>query len=215
MKKAILLYLLLSGSQLLQAQQELQGVYIGLDINFHYLFGGAQVDGKETIGDGNRWAIGLVGGYRWHFSNDNIFAIEAQINQPFGSFVNKENPDGTVVKYRIKPQSALQFNFGRSFGENNEQAMMAYFAFNQTRFDIDISRPGGNFKQTDFENFGRVGLSFENVWSGSHSTRLQLGTSMDALPDTDNGVDVKGLFFSYRGLYFFDFLFDVLQSAEL
>lgn len=192
MRKIVLLCSLLTATFFSSAQQELKGFYIGLDINFHYLFGGAQVDGKETIGDGNRWAIGLVGGYRWHFSNDNIFAIEAQINQPFGSFVNEENSDGTVVRYKIKPQSALQFNFGRSFGEFNEQVVMSYFAFNQTRFNIDIERPSGNFKQTDFENFGRLGLSFENVWNGSHSTRLQIGTSLDALPDTDNGIDVKG-----------------------
>lgn len=190
-KKTILLFSLLTSCLFTQAQQELKGFYVGFDINFHYLFGGAQVDGKETIGDGNRWAIGLVGGYRWHFANDNIFAIEAHINQPFGSFENRENPDGTVVRYRIKPQSALQFNFGRSFGEFNEQAIMAYFAFNQTRFDIDINRPSGDFKQTDFENFGRLGLSFENVWSGSHSTRFQMGTSLDALPGTDNGIDLK------------------------
>lgn len=191
-KKFALLFLLLSHNLLSFAQQELQGFYLGLDINFHYLFGGAQVDGNETIGDGNRWALGLVGGYRWHFVNNNIFAIEAQINQPFGSFVNKENPDGTVVKYRIKPQSALQFNFGRSFGEFNEQVIMGYFAFNQTRFDITINRPGRNDKQTDFENFGRIGLSFENVWNDGHSTRFQMGTSMDALPGTKNGIDLKG-----------------------
>jgi hypothetical protein len=190
-KKFILLFTLITTSFFVQAQQELKGFYIGLDINFHYLFGGAQVDGKETVGDGNRWAIGLVGGYRWHFSNDNIFAIEAQINQPFGSFENRENPDGTVVRYKIKPQSALQFNFGRSFGEFNEQVVMGYFAFNQTRFNIDIDRPAGKFKQTDFENFGRLGLSFENVWSDGHSTRLQMGTSLDALPDTENGIDLK------------------------
>lgn len=190
-KKFILLFTLITTSFFVQAQQELKGFYIGLDINFHYLFGGAQVDGKETVGDGNRWAIGLVGGYRWHFSNDNIFAIEAQINQPFGSFENRENPDGTVVRYKIKPQSALQFNFGRSFGEFNEQVVMGYFAFNQTRFNIDIDRPAGKFKQTDFENFGRLGLSFENVWSDGHSTRFQMGTSLDALPDTENGIDLK------------------------
>lgn len=191
MKRITILFSLLLFSSSLHAQQELKGFYVGLDINCHYLFGGAQVDGKETVGDGNRWAIGFVGGYRWHFSNNNIFAIEAQINQPFGSFENRENQDGTVVKYRIKPQSALQFNFGRSFGEFNEQVIMGYFAFNQTRFDIDIERPGGNFKQTDFENFGRLGLSYENVWSAGHSTRFQMGTSLDALPDTNNGIDFK------------------------
>lgn len=190
-RKFSLVILLFSMHFMSFCQQELRGIYIGLDINYHYLFGGAQVDGKETIGDGNRWAVGVVAGYRWHFSNNNIIAIEAQLNQPFGSFENRKNIDGTVVRYRIKPQTALQFNFGRSFGENNEQAVMAYFAFNQTRFDIDINRPTGNHKQADFENFGRIGLAFENVWSERNSTRIQIGTSMDALPDTKNDIDLK------------------------
>lgn len=190
-RKFILVFLLYMTHFALFSQQELQGIYIGLDINYHYLFGGAQVDGKETIGDGNRFAIGIVAGYRWHFSNNNILAIEAQINQPFGSFENTKNTNGTIVRYRIKPQTALQFNFGRSFGKNNEQAFMAYFAFNQTRFNIDINSPTGNFKQTDFENFGRIGVALENAWNVNNSTRIQLGTSMDALSDTKNGIDFK------------------------
>lgn len=175
-----------------QENHDFGGFYVGLDINFHYLFGGAQVDGKETIGDGNKLAIGIVTGYRWHFSNGNLVGIEAQLNQPFGQFRNEENPDGTIVDYFIKLQSAIQFSFGRAIGQNQEQAVMGYFAFNQSRFNIDINRPNGKFKQTDFENFGRLGLAVERGWSGASSTRIQIGTSLDALPDTPNGIDVKG-----------------------
>lgn len=193
MKQLILTLCLLSFIPI-KAQEihDFGGFYVGLDLNFHYLFGGAQVDGKETIGDGNKLAIGIVTGYRWHFSNGNLVGIEAQLNQPFGQFRNEENSDGTIVDYFIKLQSALQFSFGRAIGQSQEQAVMGYFAFNQTRFNIDINRPNGKFKQTDFENFGRLGIAIESAWSGSSSTRFQIGTSLDALPDTPNGIDLKG-----------------------
>ena len=77
--------------------------------------------------------------------------------------------------------------------------MLGYFAFNQTRFNIDITMPDGSvFQQTDFENFGRVGLGYENRMTNQWSTRFQIGSSMDALPDTYNSIDTKlNLFYSF------------------
>ena len=173
------------------AQANWKGFNIGLDVNYHYLFGGAQVDGVETIGDGNRFALGGLLGYTWHFKRDIVFGTEFQINQPLGAFENNEHPDGTVVSYTIKPQTALQFNLGKALGEKKTHFIQGYFAINQTRFDIDIARPTGNWKQTDFENFGRIGLGYEYSLSNQWSVRVQAGTSMDALPDTDNGLDSK------------------------
>ena len=191
MKYGLIGLFLLAGSSA-NAQKEFQGFFIGLGINYHYLFGGAQVEGQETIGDGLRAALGVTGGYRWHFANDLVFGLEAQLNQPFGSFQNTTNPAKAVVNYLIKPQSALQFQLGKALGAENKHFLLGYFAFNQTRFNIDITMPDGSqFKQTDFENFGRVGLGYENRLDNQWSTRFQIGTSMDALPDTNNGIDTK------------------------
>ena len=66
-------------TSLVQAQNEFQGFFIGLDINYHYLFGGAQVEGKETIGDGLKPAVGISTGYRWQFDNDLVFGIEVSL----------------------------------------------------------------------------------------------------------------------------------------
>ncbi|NOQ72511.1 MAG: outer membrane beta-barrel protein [Crocinitomix sp.] len=167
------------------------GLYTGIEFGSNYMFGGAQVDKKETIGDGNVPIAGVLFGWRKAYASNFHFAIEFQLNMPFGSFANTENEDGTIVSYEIKPQSALQFNLGYTFGAKRNSLLFGYFAFNQTRFNIDITRPSGDFKQTDFENFGRVGLGYEYVFLKSFSTRIMLGTSMDALPDTDNGIDGK------------------------
>ncbi|HCX21090.1 MAG: hypothetical protein CMB80_20160 [Flammeovirgaceae bacterium] len=190
--KYFYILLLLISTYSVHAQKEFQGVFIGLDINYHYLFGGAQVNGRETIGDGNRSAFGLMGGYRWHFANDLVFGMEVQLNKPFGTFKNTSNPAQAIVNYFIKPQSALQFQFGKAVGDENNHLILGYFAFNQTRFDIDITMPDGSkFQQTDFENFGRVGIGYEGRFCSHWSTRFQIGTSMDALPDTHNGIDTK------------------------
>ena len=102
------------------------------------------------------------------------------------------NPAQAIVNYFIKPQSALQFQFGKAVGDENNHLILGYFAFNQTRFDIDITMPDGSkFQQTDFENFGRVGIGYEGRFCSHWSTRFQIGTSMDALPDTHNGIDTK------------------------
>ncbi len=167
------------------------GLYTGLEFGSNYMFGGAQVDNEETIGQGNVPIAGVLLGWRKSYNNHFSLGVEAQLNKPFGSFENSENPDGTVVSYEIKPQSALQFNLGYTFGVNKKSLLFGYFAFNQTRFNIDINRPSGQFKQTDFENFGRIGLGYEYVIMKAFSARILIGTSMDALPGTENGIDGK------------------------
>jgi hypothetical protein len=198
MKKIFMLIFCAVGFNL-SAQNEFQGFFIGLDINYHYLFGGAQVESRETIGDGMRPAVGIMVGYRWHFDNDFVFGMEAQMNQPFGNFQNTTNPAKAIVDYLIRPQSAMQFQFGKVLDAEAQHLLLGYFAFNQTRFNIDITMPDGSqFQQTDFENFGRVGLGYENRWGDHWSTRFQVGTSMDALPDTKNLLDTKlNLLYTY------------------
>lgn len=194
--KYTLSILLLVACLFARAQNEFQGFFIGLDINYHYLFGGAQVEGRETVGDGNRTAVGITSGYRWHFDNDLVFGIEIQLNKPFGSFKNTSNPANAIVNYIIRPQSALQFQFGKVLDQHAQHLLLSYFAFNQTRFNIDITMPDGSeFKQTDFENFGRIGLGYENRFSNQWSSRFQIGSSLDALPDTKNLIDTKVNFF--------------------
>jgi hypothetical protein len=191
MKKTFALLFCLTGLTA-AAQNQFQGFFIGLDINYHYLFGGAQVEGRETIGDGTRPAVGIMTGYRWHFDNDFVFGMEIQLNQPFGRLENTSNPASAIVNYLIRPQSALQFQFGKVLDADAQHLLLGYFAFNQTRFNIDITIPDGSeFKQTDFENFGRVGLGYENRFIDQFSARVQVGTSMDALPDTKNLLDTK------------------------
>lgn len=192
MKPIITLWALLSIVSIqAQAQKNWQGFNLGADLNYHYLFGGAQVDGQETIGDGHRASLGARMGYTWQWKRDIVFGTEFQINQPFGSFENKENIDGTVVSYTIKPQTAVQFNLGKAFGTRKKHSIQGYFAFNQTRFDIHIKRPNGVWEQTDFENFGRVGLAYQYQANEHISVRLQVGSSMDALEGTENGLDSK------------------------
>jgi hypothetical protein len=190
--KLILFFFIFFTGLTASAQNEFQGFFVGLDINYHYLFGGAQVESRETIGDGIRPAIGIMTGYRWHFDNDLIFGVEVQLNQPIGSFENVNNPANAIVNYLIRPQSAMQFQFGKVLDADAQHLLLGYFAFNQTRFNIDITMPDGSeFKQTDFENFGRVGLGYENRFVEHWSMRMQVGSSMDALPDTKNLLDTK------------------------
>lgn len=155
------------------------------------MFGGAQVDGVETIGDGNRWILGGTFLYRNHLTQSILWGVEFQWNQPQGAFRNNANPDGTIVDYEIRPQTALQFTLGKSFGGVRKGLLMGYFAINQTRFNIDIYRPVGFFQQTDFENFGRLGLGYEQQFLSKWSARFLVGTSMDALEGTKNGLDGK------------------------
>lgn len=188
----ILLSFLISYTSLAQTNADyFNGLYTGVEFANNYMFGGAQVDNIETIGDGNVNVIGGTTGWRRTYVNGFHFGVEIQLNKPFGKFENRENPDGTIVKYKIRPQSALQFNLGYAFGKTRKQLMFIYFAFNQTRFNIDIIRPSGNFFQTDFENFGRIGLGYAYAFSPRLSSRIMIGTSMDALPNTPNGVDLK------------------------
>jgi len=168
-----------------------KGLFIGPEVGNQYLFGGAQVDGVETIGDGNRWIIGGTILYRNYLRRSILWGVEFQWNRPQGAFRNNANPDGTIVDYQIRPQTALQFTLGKELGQAKDCILMAYFAINQTRFNIDIHRPMGFFQQTDFENFGRVGLGFEQHFLERWSARFLVGTSMDALEGTKNGVDGK------------------------
>ena len=167
------------------------GFFIGVEAGNQYLYGGAQVDDVETIGDGNVFIFGGLIGWRNSFENRLNLGVELQVNQPFGEFTNSENPDGSIVEYEIDLQTALQFNFGLTFGSAQKSLIYGYFAVNQTRFNIEITGPDGHDSQSDFENFGRVGIAYEYNFFNSFSARAMLGTSMDGLEGTNNGLDTK------------------------
>lgn len=197
MNKSVgLVVLMLLGAMNSWAQDKLfNGLSLGAEIGNQYMFGGAQVDGVETIGDGNRWVYGGALLYRKQWNSGIVSGVAFEWNKPQGTFINNSNPDGTLVDYEIRPQTAVQFTLGKALGASRNQLLTAYFAFNQTRFDILITRPIGNFHQTDFENFGRIGLGYERQLLPHLSARMIVGSSMDALEGTDNGIDAKMSFF--------------------
>lgn len=171
-----------------------KGFYFGAEGGYQYISVSASVDDIKLIEDGTTTVVGGFIGWREELDNHFVFGAELQVNQPFGSFASNVNGGQTLITYDLGIQWALQFAMGKDFLRNH---IFTYVAANQTSFTMDVTNSEGTLEQKGQRGMALLGIGVERDIAAGFTARMTIGTSIDGVRSTNNGIDAKlGLLFN-------------------
>lgn len=165
------------------------GFYLGLDIGFQNIFGGAFIDDVDVLAQESKAVLGFSIGYRKRLFNSPIL-LGLQINYGFtdGNLTHSEPANQLKINYENNSQLGWGFDTGYAFGDN--LFLFGYLQEARREFEITIVSPLGTFQQMDTQNFIKYGIGIEKNLNNAINLRIAIGQVYVDYEDLVTNIDV-------------------------
>ncbi len=158
------------------ANRHFYGPYVGAEIGFQSLVGGADANGTDVLAQETRAVGSGILGFRLQFDNRIVVGVEGSIGLTDGDLELNIPSQNAQFLYENDRQFTIGGTLGYASGADLRTLLFIYVNETSREFDVTINAPGGPFRQTDGQGILRFGVGLERQVRDAFHIRGTVGS---------------------------------------